>query len=282
MLCSQSSFFYRRWVPRRQLLQWRSVVSVVFAIGGSFEPIDKQTGHDLFFAKVTPFFPKKSVMDAALNSMEGTLIEAFVEWEHCLVRIEYPNSTSAWIRCGGSYSQIRWALRDQHGQDVLQLVMKHSACLNAPLVMPLCIHCQNRKVWKRRCITPQNLFYILRVQDKRVCQLTLDPFIRARVQTTSDEVILMFTTSQPVVATRSKQSGKQSARPSAKRERDQASIDEPLPLLATHEALQKAAGVAKQEVSHEVLQEHERRQEEELERERRNLQYEERCKLQAA
>lgn len=205
-------------------------------------------------------------MNSALNSMEGTLIEAFVEWEHCLVRIEYPNSTSAWIRCGGSYSQIRWALRDQRGQDILQLVMKHSACLNAPLVMPLCIHCQKRKVWKRRCITPQNLFYVLKVQDKRTCQLALEPFIRARMQTPSDDVVLMFTATQPVVATRS-------ARRTAKRERDQALIGKPV--LAT----QNAAAVGEQ--GHDVLQACERRQEEELERERRELQYEERVKLQA-
>ena len=107
---------------------------------------------------------------------------AFVSWSQEFVEISYPSTGSGWVKRSdcGSHSQHRWGWYDNELYEILQLVVKHSSCLTAMFMQPLCKNCEMRHVWRQPCRTPLNVFYILALGDFETCQSYLEPLIISR------------------------------------------------------------------------------------------------------
>ena len=109
-------------------------------------------------------------------------ILAYLSWENNLVELTYPSHTSQWtkrIDCG-SHSQHRWGLYNNDSYEVIQLVVRHSSCLKALFMQPLCRNCEMRHVWRQPCKTPSNIFYILPLSSTEECSALLEPLILSR------------------------------------------------------------------------------------------------------
>lgn len=112
-------------------------------------------------------------------------------WNKRLVVITYPDSKSKWCAwekredCG-SHSQHRWGLHDKERRECAQLVATHNACLNSVFLQELCRNCQFRHVWRKSCLTPQNLFYIIPLVNISKCEALLDSLIISQYDTRID------------------------------------------------------------------------------------------------
>ena len=113
--------------------------------------------------------------------MERSIL-AFVSWSNEFVELCYPTVGSGWVKRSdcGSHSQHRWALYDKDFYEIVQLVVKHSSCLKAMFMQPLCKNCEMRHVWRQPCMTPSNIFFVLALDDIETCQSYLEPFIISR------------------------------------------------------------------------------------------------------
>lgn len=126
-------------------------------------------------------------------------IEAYLEYEECMVVISYPDAKGVWVKRDdrGSHSQLRWSLYDDNQNEIVQLVVKHNSCLRALILRPLCRTCERRKVWKLSCETPENIFYILSlVDDVSHLKKLLEPLIKSR-RYIKEDIIARFRTSIP-------------------------------------------------------------------------------------
>lgn len=132
---------------------------------------------------------KSGILDASLSSDRS--ISAFVMWSQEFVEISYPMNGSNWIKRSdcGSHSQHRWSLYDNELYEVAQLVVKHNSCLKAMFMQPLCRNCEMRHIWRQPCRTPSNVFYILALNDTKICQAYLDPLIISRKTLDRDSLI---------------------------------------------------------------------------------------------
>jgi len=98
-------------------------------------------------------------------------IQAYVCFLDELVYLNFPEAGSVFNERSdcGSHSQLRWSLF-HNGDEIFQLVLKHSACVNALRDTEMCEHCVMRKKWKRTCLTSSNVFYIIQIHpDKNRC-----------------------------------------------------------------------------------------------------------------
>ena len=117
-------------------------------------------------------------------------ITAFVSWSQEFVEISYPTTGSDWVKRSdcGSHSQHRWGLYDDELYEIVQLVVKHSSCLKAMFMQPLCKNCEMRHVWRQPCRTPSNVFFILALGDIETCQSFLEPLIISRKPLSSSNI----------------------------------------------------------------------------------------------
>ena len=119
-------------------------------------------------------------------------ISAFVSWSQEFVQISYPSAGSGWVKRSdcGSHSQHRWGLYDNDLYEIVQLVVKHSSCLKAMFMQPLCKNCEMRHIWRQPCRTPSNIFFILALGDVEKCQSYLEPFIISRKSTSPENIAI--------------------------------------------------------------------------------------------
>ena len=117
-------------------------------------------------------------------------ITAFVAWSQEFIEISYPTPGSGWVKRSdcGSHSQHRWGLFDDEFYEIVQLVVKHSSCLKAMFMQPLCKNCEMRHVWRQPCRTPSNVFFILALGDIETCQTYLEPLIISRKKLSSNNI----------------------------------------------------------------------------------------------
>lgn len=125
---------------------------------------------------------KSGILDNINGISNERSISAFVSWSQEFVEISYPRAGDAWVKRSdcGSHSQHRWGLYDNELYEVVQLVVKHSSCLKAMFMQPLCKNCEMRHVWRQPCRTPSNVFFILALTDVETCQSYLEPLIISR------------------------------------------------------------------------------------------------------
>lgn len=144
-------------------------------------------------------------VDAVIMSLHN--IKVFIEWNNCLVDMLYPSQQSMWKKrddCG-SHSQHRWSIYDDNSKELIQLVVKHNSCEKALGQQVLCLHCKNKVHWRQPCLTPQNIFYILRVNGSaEECQKCIDSSILHCHDVLSDEIRVAYQLSKPRVAWESK------------------------------------------------------------------------------
>jgi len=138
-------------------------------------------------------------MHSPVNDIDDDYcIDAYLTWEQRLVQITYPSKNNKWLRrvdCG-SYSQFRWSLYDENLDELVQIVVKHSSCLNSVFTQPICKNCEFRHVWHQSCTTPSNVFYIMAVGKYEACGNLLEPLILSRIDI-SDECIDAYEESKP-------------------------------------------------------------------------------------
>tara|TARA_B100001778_G_scaffold329559_1_gene330743 strand:- start:1430 stop:2059 length:630 start_codon:yes stop_codon:yes gene_type:complete len=126
------------------------------------------------------------------------IIEAYVPLKRELVYIEYPEHSSEWfIRSDcGSYAQQRWETNDQ----MLQCVVKHSACENQLVMRPPCRNCANRSRWHQQCKEPYNYFYILVMGDHDECLSRLEKLVKGKINSSNivyESLLIAYHNSQP-------------------------------------------------------------------------------------
>ena len=109
-------------------------------------------------------------------------IEVFIEWNNCVATMLYPSQEPDWhkrVDCG-SHSQHRWSIY-RKDKELVQLVVKHNSCEKALGFQPYCRHCENKASWRQPCLTPQNVFYILRVAGStEECQASIENLIQSK------------------------------------------------------------------------------------------------------
>ena len=129
-------------------------------------------------------------------------IEVFIEWNNCIATMVYPSQESKWRKRSdcGSHSQHRWSLYDDD-KELVQLVVKHNSCEKALGFQPYCRHCENKASWRQPCLTPQNVFYILRVTGTiDDCQKSIESLIHSKRFLEDTATITSYQRSKPRVA----------------------------------------------------------------------------------
>lgn len=129
-------------------------------------------------------------------------IEVFIEWNNCIATMIYPSQEPEWrkrLDCG-SHSQHRWSIYHNE-KEIVQIVVKHNSCEKALGFSLYCRNCENKALWRQPCLTPQNVFYILRVNATvDECQQSIDSLIQAKMFLTDSATISSYQHSKPRVA----------------------------------------------------------------------------------
>ena len=125
----------------------------------------------------------EKLLEDALDMLEGDVtITAFVVWNRNSVVISSPMHTSL-THLGWAFSNEMkcWVLNN-----TIYLVSKHQTCLKSRAPGLWCDACNNRRAWRSKCQTPNDLYFLLPSNTTRVCNSILRPIVQETTELSAE------------------------------------------------------------------------------------------------
>ena len=120
-------------------------------------------------------------------------IKAFCTMNGMVVRIRFPRAEDGWVyryELGG-HTQLRWDY-----QNTVILIARHNTCMKSIFPRKPCRNCFMKAVWRRECIDPDDIFYLMAVHERVHAAVALQTIVIETVDA-SDEEVRVYSGSTP-------------------------------------------------------------------------------------